>query len=389
MRDDELQVLGNPQGQDRRKKWHIILAALFGVMLIVILGIFLHTRFSQNKEKLGDTTIAPELQNAVDSLLNVKLEEIDGLQGQVIVMEVNTGRILAMAGRERRYDGKFQPCRNFGYQQEPGQTKITAVLLTLLETGEVSLDDEVDVGEGVWDVDELQMLDHNWSRGGYGKITLERALEVSSNIGISKAVQKVFKGKELKYYEMLDRMSFGKPGAIDGIDELKPMVFTSPKDSIWASAQLLLNSIGYEGRLAPIQMLTFYNAIANNGVMVKPSLRKDSVEIINPRIASEENIRKMQIALDHVVSQGLGRKADTPILRVAGKSGTAQVGIIESGETEISEFHLSFCGFFPADAPKYSIIVSMNKLAYPASGGGMAGPLFRDIVEWMKKKHFL
>ena len=199
MRDDELQVLGNPQGQDRWKKWHIILAALFGVMLIVILGIFLHTKFSQNKEKLGDTTIVPELQNAVDSLLNAKLEEIDGLQGQVIVMEVNTGRILAMAGRERRYDGKFQPCRNFDYQQEPGQTKITAVLLTLLETGEVSLDDEVDVGEGVWDVDELQMLDHNWSRGGYGKITLERALEVSSNIGISKAVQKVFKGKELKY----------------------------------------------------------------------------------------------------------------------------------------------------------------------------------------------
>ncbi len=161
------------------------------------------------------------------------------------------------------------------------------------------------------------------------------------------------------------------------------MVFSSPKDTTWRNTQLLWNLIGYERLLALIQTLTFYNAIANNGVMVKPTLLKDSIEIINARIADEENIRQMQLVLDHVVSHGLVRKAGTPLLRVAGKSGTAQVGIIESGNTEISEYHLSFTGFFPADAPQYSIIVSMNKYGVPASWGGMTGVVFHDIVQWM------
>ena len=131
-------------------------------------------------------------------------------------------------------------------------------------------------------------------------------------------------------------------------------------------------------------MLTFYNAIANNGRMVKPTLKTGEIEIINPQIASKDNIKKMQVILEHVVSQGLGRKAGTPILRVAGKTGTSQVGEYDFGEeTYVDEYQLAFCGYFPADAPKYSIIVSMNKLGLPASGGGMAGVVFHNIVEWM------
>ena len=383
MNNDELQVLGTSRKINRKKKWAIaiisviviafaLLGALFGVLLVY-----------DDDEEVKETTIIPGLQQAVDSLLNDKLEEINGLQGQVVVMKVQTGEILAMAGRERRFDGKYQPCQNFAYQQVPGSTMKTAALLALLETGEVKLTDEVDVKNGVWNTDEVYIMkDHNWRHGGYGKITLDEALGLSSNIGISKTVQKVFKGKELRYYELLSKMSLGQPAHIEGIEGMRPQRYSSPKDSTWASYMLLWNSIGYERLLAPIQTLTFYNAIANDGKMVKPTLYPDTVEVINPQIASKESITQIQIALEHVVSRGLGRKAGISLLPVAGKTGTAQVNVVEE-ENAIDEYHLSFCGYFPADEPMYSMIVSLNKLGLPASGGGMAGALFHDIVEVM------
>ena len=130
-------------------------------------------------------------------------------------------------------------------------------------------------------------------------------------------------------------------------------------------------------------MLTFYNAIANDGRMVKPTLKTGEIEIINPQIASKANIDSMQMVLDHVVSQGLGRRAGTPIVRVAGKTGTSQVGEYDFGEENyVIEYQLAFCGYYPADEPMYSMIVSMNKLGLPASGA-MAGQVFRGIVEQM------
>ena len=181
-------------------------------------------------------------------------------------------------------------------------------------------------------------------------------------------------------------MSFGKPDSIEGIDGLQPASFDSPKDPEWVDKNVLWSAIGYNQKMTPIQMLTFYNAIANNGKMVKPTLKTGKVEVINPQIASKENISRMQTVLYHVVSQGLGKKAGTELVKVAGKTGTSISNEIEFGEDlYVNEYHVAFCGYFPANAPKYSIIVSMNKLGLPASGGGggMAGPVFHDIVEWM------
>lgn len=385
--NDELQVLGRSRRLSKREKWLIVFIGTAMLCAVVLLGVWGHQVFGNDKADMQkETTIIPELQQAVDSLLNDELEVIGGLQGQVIVMEVQTGEILAMAGRERRFDGKFQPCVNFGYQQEPGSAMQTAALLALLETGEVELTDEVETGNGVWAVDkEREMIDHNWRRGGYGKITLQRALEVSSNIAISKTVQKVFKGQELRYYELLDEMGFGQPARIDGIEELSPQRYSSPKDSIWASRMMLWNSIGYERLMSPIQTLTFYNAIANDGKMVKPTLRPGTVEVINPQIASKENVSQIQMALERVVSRGLGKKAGIYLMAVAGKTGTAQVNVVDEDDAinTIGEYHISFCGYFPANAAKYSIMVSLNKQGLPASGGGMAGVVFHNIVEWM------
>ena len=379
MKDDELQILGKEQRLGKRKKWHKILFAVVAVVL-ALGGLWL---CSQDKSNVR-TTLVPELQAATDYLLNEELETIDGLQGQVIVMRVETGEILSMVGRERRFDGKFQPCENFGYQQEPGSVMQTAALLAMLETGKVKLEDEVDTGSGVWNIDSISMKDHNWHRGGYGKITLASALKNSSNIGISKTVRKVFRGNEKSYFELLDNMSFGQPSTVDGIDELNPMICSSMKDSASASRQMLWNAVGYERKMAPLQILTFYNAIANNGRMVMPMLHQAPVTVINEQIASKENIAKMQHLLYEVVTDGTAKMAKTSLTSVAGKTGTATVKDISINEdASIHEYHVLFCGYFPAEAPKYSVIVSLNKQGLPASSASMAGVVFRKIAEWL------
>jgi len=336
------------------------------------------------RAKIG-STLDDDLRRMATGVLNNKLVELNGLQGQVIIMEVKTGAIKAMVGLERKYDGSYEPCNNFGYWQEPGQSITTASLLALLETGEVKLSDEVDVEKGIWYLDSRNtILDHNWNRDGYGVISMEIALEKSSNIGISKMVNQVFMGNERGFYSSLEKMSFGEPAAIEGIDDLKPTFIVSPKDSTWSRKMLLWNAIGYEMKIAPIQTLTFYNAIANGGKMVKPTLREGGTEVINEQIASKENISEIQKALYHVVSEGLAKPAGTHLVEVAGKTGTAQVrSMYDSLESESSEYHVSFCGYFPASAPKYSMIISLNKMGLPASGGAMAGSVFHDIVEWM------
>ena len=386
MNNDELQVLGTEKRKSKSNTWKWIVAAVFVVLSIVCYLIYNRCSSTDNALPMSQegTTISPALQHAVDSMLNDKLTEINGLQGQVIIMNVQTGEILAMAGLERNFEGKFQPCQNFAYQQELGSLMKTASLLIALETGKAHLSDIVDVGNGVWQIDDDRIIkDHNWRRGGYGEVTLDRALEISSNIGISKTIWNLFKGHEKDYFNKLDSMSFGQPNSIEGIEGLHPSIYNSPKDSDWVNKDILWSAIGYNRKIAPIQMLTFYNAIANNGKMVKPTLVPGTTEVINERIAKKENIALMQQTLEHVVSQGLGRKAGSYLIQVAGKTGTSQVDEYYEGDNTVSEYQLAFCGFFPADKPKFSMIVSLNKIGLPASGGGMAGDAFHNIVEWM------
>ena len=389
MNNDELQVLG---AEKPKKKNKVVFAIIALVALLAIGGIYYASSSKQPEriktgKKMGESTIVPELQTAVDTILLKEMEMLDMLQGQAIVMEVQTGEILAMVGLERNFEGKFQSCKNFAYQQELGALMHTVSLLAVLETGKAKLSDVVHTGMGVWPVEDgYEMKDHNWRRGGYGSITLGTALEVSSNVGIGLAVNKAFNNNQQQFFDLLDKMSFGQPDNIEGIDGLNPTSYSSPKDKDWANWKLWWSTIGYERKIAPIQMLTFYNAIANNGKMVKPTLKTGEIEIINPQIASKANIDSMQVVLEHVVSQGLGRKAGTPILKVAGKTGTSQIeeyDYYNEVGTPLANYQLAFCGYFPADKPKYSMIVSMNKLGLPASGGGMAGVVFHDIVEWM------
>ena len=315
------------------------------------------------------STIDTTLQTKVDSILQNKMSEIDAVSGQAIVMEVQTGEIKAMAGND--------------ISQESGLIR-TASLLALLETGKVKLSDTVDVGEGVYKVHDRELLDHNWHRGGYGKLTTLQGLMVNSHIATYKNIERAFE-EEQAYFDMLDKMSYGQPESIVGLDDLKPAYFVTPNDSNWSNTALAWFSIGYSQRISLIQTLTFYNAIANDGKMVKPKLYKGDTEVINHLIASKANIDSLQIALVKVVTEGLGKPAQSDKVQVAGVSGGCQISIEEdNSEGRVNTIYsVEYCGYFPADAPKYTIIVSMNKKGLPASGNLMAGSVFKDIVELM------
>ena len=177
------------------------------------------------------------------------------------------------------------------------------------------------------------------------------------------------------YFDLLAKMNYGKPDSITGIANLQPYSITET-DMIWLS-------IGYNQFISPIQILTFYNAIANDGKMVQPQLYKDSVVVINPQIASKVSIDSLKQALAFNITDGLGQPAKSEKVTVAGKQGTCQISTNEDGTENKSdtEYAVEFCGYFPVENPQYSIIVSINKTGLPVSGGLMAGDVFRQIVD--------
>ena len=311
------------------------------------------------------STIDEALQTKVDSVLQNKMGEINAVSGQAIVMEVQTGEIKAMVGD--------------GISQESGLTR-TASLLAALETGRVKLSDTVDVGEGVYMVHGKPLSDHNWRMGGFGKITTLEGLMLNSYIALYKNIERAFE-EENTYFGMLNKMCYGQPECIEGLDSLKASYFETPEDS----SALAWSCIGHNQRIAPIQMLTFYNAIANGGKMVKPMLYKGETEVLNPQIASKANIDSLQMALVHVVTEGLGKPAQSGTVQVAGFGGGFPISTEEdNSEGRINTvFSVGFCGYFPADNPKYSIIVCMNKKGYPANSYLMAGSVFKEIVDYM------
>lgn len=393
MKENEIQVLGyNPKKEQRRKHW--IWSAVVAIEMLVVGCLIGKFAFRESQieylHPYGESTIDSTLQVTVDSLLREKMKEILAQSGQAIVMDVKSGEIRAMAGLQKRFDGEFEPCQNFGHQQELGSLMRGASMLAVLEDGEgMNLSTEVETEEGIFFYEGCIVKDHNWHRGGFGKLTMEEVLTLGSNIGVCRLVDGVYGDNPQRFFDRLTQMSFGQPDTLFDLPCLRPMIFSAPKDSCWTKSKLAWNSFGYERLIAPLQTLTFYNAVANNGRMVQPMLHRRDTVVINPKIAREENIRQIQTAMRNCVVEGMGRKAGTEIVEVAGLTGTVQVsqGMSDDGEDyNNSEYRVEFCGYFPAEAPRYSIIVSMNKIGLPASGGGMAGPVFRQIVEYMVKK---
>ena len=332
----------------------------------------------QSKQQEGKqvSNIDSTLQVKATSILENKLTELNALSGQAIIMEVQTGHIKAMVGVERKDSADYLPCENFSQAHESALMHPISILAAL-ETGKVKLTDMVDVGDGSYSVQDRELKDHNWHRGGYGEISIKQGLASSSNIAVYKTTEKAFGDDAQAYFNLLNKVNYGKPDSIAGIANLKPAYFVTPKNSGWSDTAFAWFCIGYNQTITPIQMLTFYNAIANSGKMVQPQLYKDSTTVINPQIASQANIDSLKQALEYVVTDGLAQSAKSDNVQVAGETGTVQL--------EDGSYIVEFCGYFPTNAPQYSIIVSIHKDGLPASGGLMAGDVFRQIVDYMNE----
>lgn len=329
---------------------------------------------TKQKDTQTSTTIDSTLQVKATSILENKLTELNALSGQVIIMKVQTGHIKAMVGLERKDGANYLPCENFSQAHESALMHPISILAAL-ETRKVKLSDMVDVGNGIYSIQDRELKDHNWHRGGYGEISIKQGLASSSNIAVYKTMEKAFRDDAQAYFNLIDRMNYGKPDCIAGIANLKPAYFVTPKDSGWSDTAFAWFCIGYNQTITPIQTLTFYNAIANSGKMVQPQLYKDSTTVINPQIASQANIDSLKQALEYVVTDGLGQPAKSNKIQVAGETGTIQF--------EDGSYIVEFCGYFPANAPQYSIIVSIHKERLPVSGGLIAGDVFRQITEYI------
>ena len=351
------------------------------------------------------TTIDVNMQDLAERSIVDELRLINGDVGVAIVMEVATGDIKAIANMSRVGENEFRETQNHAVSDllEPGSVFKTASIMVALDDGVVDTTYHVDTGSGIVDMHGAKMRDHNWHRGGYGTISLPRTLEVSSNIGVSKIIDRFYADCPEKFVDGIYRLGLPTDLKIPLVGAAPPRIRHPKKNERgqylnWSKTALPWMSIGYETQVPPISTLTFYNAIANNGRMMRPRFVKQVVkdgkvirefppEVIKERICKESTLKTIQTILYHVVSQGLGKKAGSPSFKVAGKTGTAQVskgaGGYKSGQMR---YLLSFCGYFPADNPRYSCIVCIQKSGLPASGGGMSGVVFHQISEGIMAK---
>lgn len=338
------------------------------------------------------TTIDINLQDVADAALERQLIKHGAQYGTVVVMEVETGYIKAISNLTRRDDSTYVEDLNYAvaHATEPGSTFKLASLMVGFEDGTIKPTDTVDTRNG--QVRYYNRIMRDSHEGGYGRITVQRAFEVSSNTGISIAVNKAYQQDPKRFVEGLKRMGLHEATGVRIPGEATPTM-RSPGDKGWSGVSLPWMSIGYETALTPLQVLTFYNAVANNGRMMRPQFvdhvsRNGKVvermppQVINPRICSESTLAIVHRMLRGVVDTGTAVNLRAAHFAIAGKTGTAQVAKNGSYKEHGLSYQASFVGYFPADAPKYSCIVVVNGPTMSGYYGNVvAGPIFKEIAD--------
>ncbi len=340
------------------------------------------------------TTLNIYIQDVAEKALQEQMIRSNADHGCVIVMEVKTGDIKAMVNLKRGADLIFREEYNYaiGESTEPGSTFKLASLIAAFEDNYIKPTDSIETGNGIVLYGNFPIRDAYLK--GYGKISVQEAFELSSNVGISKIIHKFYKEKPKKFVEKLFSMNLNEKLNIDIKGEGLPYI-KSPRDNLWSSISLPQMSIGYEVRLTPLQLLTFYNAIANNGKMMKPrfvtavqkhgfEIKNFPTEVLNSSICSPSTIKKVKKMLEGVVLRGTAKNLRNANYKIAGKTGTAQIAKGKKGyknNDEIS-YQASFVGYFPAEKPLYSCIVVIYDLSSEFYYGNVvAGPVFREITD--------
>ena len=361
-------------------------------------GSWINTPLIEPKEgKDVITTINVNLQDYAQTALGKQMEISQAEWGTAIVMEVKTGNIKAIANIGRKKDGSYGETYNFAFGHagcsEPGSTFKLMSVMAAMEEGYGDTAALFDTGAGLWEYKGQKMKDSDYDRGGHGLISVNKIFQLSSNIGIARLIVKHFEGRESQFIDRIYSWGLNKPLGLGFKGEAEPYI-KYPTDQSWWGPSLAWIAHGYEIKLAPIQTLTFYNAVANNGVMVKPKfieeiredgipVRKFKTEVINPSICSKETLDKAQALLTGVVEQGTGRNLRNPYYTLAGKTGTAVIANEDKGYTTggAKKYQASFCGYFPAKNPQFSIIVVIVGPKGKFYGGSVAGPVFRGIAD--------
>ncbi|WP_439553541.1 penicillin-binding protein [Flavobacterium macrobrachii] len=338
------------------------------------------------------STIDVYIQDIAHHALLKQLELYEADHGCVVVMETQTGHVKAISNLGRAEDGSYYETVNYAVAEshEPGSTFKLVDLIALLDDNKVDTSQVFDSRGGEITYYGRKVRDSH--KGGYGKISLARGFEVSSNTVLVQAVYENYKNNPKEFVDRIDRMGLNKPLGLPFQGEGKPFI-PQPGEKGWSGIALPWMAYGYGVSVTPLQTLALYNAIANNGEMVKPifvseikewnkTIKKYNKQVINPRICSQETVKKVKAVLENVVKKGTGSKLYSKDFSMAGKTGTAQVNY-SRGKDEMY-YASSFVGFFPSDKPKYSCIVVVHKPNTAKNnyyGADVAGPVFKRIAQ--------
>ncbi|HLO61002.1 MAG TPA: penicillin-binding protein [Bacteroidales bacterium] len=342
------------------------------------------------------TTIDVNLQDVAQNALLEQLMAQGARYGTAVVMEVKTGEIKAMVNLGLNEDGYYGEVQNYAISEsvDPGSTFKLPALIAALEDGVVSLEDTIDTGDGTFKYYDKIIRDDNHENGGYGKISVEQVFEKSSNVGMAKIITGAYKQNPGKFIDRLYAMRLNEKLGIEIKGEGQPQI-RYPGDKLWSGISLAMIAHGYELRITPLQTLTFYNAIANNGKMVKPKfvkeiryhgklVRRFDTEVLESSVCSRSTLKKVKKVLEGVVESGTAKNLKNPQIKIAGKTGTNQIYNKKYGYKSSSEvsYQASFVGYFPADDPMYSCIVVVNSPSKNVYYGNMvAGPVFLEIAK--------
>lgn len=335
------------------------------------------------------TTIDINLQDVAETSLYRAMKLHNADEGTVVVMEVKSGHIKAISNLSSDGHGEFIEKFNhaIGASIEPGSTFKLVTMMALLEETNINLEDTINTGNGEYTFYNKKVRDHH--EGGYGKITIQQAFELSSNVAMAKLTDKHFGTRPSKFLDYVDKLKMSKPLGLQITGEAYPKI-TRPTDKGWSGITLPWMAYGYGLEITPLHTLTLYNAVANDGKMIRPVFVtsvskadriKDDFETdaLTGKICSNKTLNQLRLLLEGVVDNGTAKNLKNSNYRIAGKTGTAQ--ILENGRYE-KRYITSFVGYFPAHAPKYSAIVLIkNPRGFYQYGNNVAGPVFKDIAD--------
>lgn len=340
------------------------------------------------------TTIDINIQDVAENALRKQLELHSADHGCVVLMEVETGFIKAIANLSDRYGSGYYEYYNYaiGEATEPGSTFKLPALMAAMEDGLVDITDSVDTKSGKHRFHDRIMRDSN--NKGFGKVSVQTAFEKSSNVGISRLIYDAYHKNPQRFIDRLYSMGLGTKLGVSIAGEGSPMI-KNVSDKSWSGVTLPWMSIGYETLLTPLQILAFYNAVANDGVLVRPQfvsrveqhgqlIEEKKPVVLNPSICSPQTVQKARKLLEGVVSPGgTASNLHNSVVSIAGKTGTAQIANDKYGyhyDQKVS-YQASFVGYFPVDKPKYSCIVVVNGPTNDVYyGNQVAGPIFKEIA---------